>query len=117
MPQEMQNQYKIEYINPVSIAMRSGEISSMNQLFEMIMPLAQIDQTIPMYFNTQQILKNTAKVLQVSPSNLRTDEEVQQMIQKQQNDQMLAQEQELAKTTAEVDESQARAEATRAQAA
>ena len=23
------------------------------------MPLAQIDQTIPMYFNTQQIVKNT----------------------------------------------------------
>ena len=117
MPRELEEGFRVEYLNPISIAMRSGEVNSIVQLFEMIMPLAQIDQTIPMYFNTQQILKNTAKVLQVSPSNLRTDEEVQQMIQKQQNDQMLAQEQELAKTTAEVDESQARAEATRAQAA
>ena len=81
------------------------------------MPLAQIDQTIPMYFNTQQILKNTAEVLQVSPSNLRTEEEVQQMIQQQQNEKMAAQQQELAKTTAEVDESQARAEQTRSQTA
>ena len=117
MPRELEEGFRVEYLNPISIAMRSGEVNSIVQLFEMIMPLAQIDQTIPMYFNTKQILKNTAKVLQVSPSNLRTDEEVQQMIQKQQNDQMLAQEQELAKTTAEVDESQARAEATRAQAA
>ena len=117
MPRELEEGFRVEYLNPISIAMRSGEVNSIVQLFEMIMPLAQIDQTIPMYFNTQQILKNTAKVLQVSPSNLRKDEEVQQMKQKQQNDQMLAQEQELAKTTAEVDESQARAEATRAQAA
>ena len=39
------------------------------------------------------------------------------MLQKQQNEQMLAQEQELARTTAEVDERQANAEATRRQAA
>ncbi len=117
MPEELQEGFRVEYLNPISIAMRSGEVNSIVQLFEMIMPLAQIDQTIPMYFNTQQILKNTAEVLQVSPSNLRTEEEVQQMIQQQQNEQMIAQEQELARTTAEVDERQANAEATRKQAA
>ena len=117
MPEELQEGFRVEYLNPISIAMRSGEVNSIVQLFEMIMPLAQIDQTIPMYFNTQQILKNTAEVLQVSPSNLRTEEEVQQMVQQQQNEQMIAQEQELARTTAEVDERQANAEATRKQAA
>ena len=117
MPEELTEGFRVEYLNPISIAMRSGEVNSMVQLFEMIMPLAQIDQTIPMYFNTQQILKNTAEVLQVSPSNLRTEEEVQQMIQQQQNEKMAAQQQELAKTTAEVDESQARAEQTRSQTA
>ena len=116
MPKEMMEGFRVEYLNPISIAMRSGEVNSIVQLFEMIMPLAQIDQTIPMYFNTQQILKNTAEVLQVSPSNLRTDEEVQQMIQQQQNDQRIAQEQELARTAADVDESQAKAEVARAQA-
>jgi len=80
----------------------------------MIMPLAQIDQTIPMYFNTQQILKNTAEILQVPVSNLRTEEEVRAMVEKQENDKRMAQQQELAKTTAEVDESQARAAQTRA---
>ena len=117
MPEELVEGFRVEYINPISIAMRSGEVNSIVQLFEMIMPLAQIDQTIPMYFNTQQILKNTAEVLQVSPSNLRTEEEVQQMIQQQQNEKMAAQQQELAKTAAEVDESQARAEQTRSQTA
>jgi len=117
MPEELQEGFRVEYLNPISIAMRSGEVNSIVQLFEMIMPLAQIDQTIPMYFNTQQILKNTAEVLQVSPSNLRTEEEVAQMVQQQQNEKMIAQEQELARTTAEVDERQANAEATRAQAA
>jgi len=117
MPEELTEGFRVEYLNPISIAMRSGEVNSIVQLFEMIMPLAQIDQTIPMYFNTQQILKNTAEVLQVSPSNLRTEEEVAQMIQQQQNEKMIAQEQELARTTAEVDERQANAEATRKQAA
>ena len=92
-------------------------VSSVEQLFEMIMPLAQIDQTIPMYFNTSQILKNTAEILQVPMSNLRTDEEVQAIVQKQEQDKLLQQEQDLARTTAEVDEKQANAEATRAQAA
>ena len=116
MPKEMSEGFRVEYLNPISISMRSGEVNSMVQLFDMIMPLAQIDQTIPMYFNTQQILKNTAEILQVPPSNLRTEEEVQAMIQQQEEARQLQQEQQLAQTAAQVDESQANAEATRAQA-
>ena len=44
-------------------------------------------------------------------------EEVQAIVQKQEQDKLLQQEQDLARTTAEVDEKQANAEATRAQAA
>ena len=117
MPKEMNNQFKIEYINPVSIAMRSGEISSMNQLFEMIMPLAQIDQTIPMYFNTQQILKNTAEVLQIPTSNLRTEEEVQQMIEEQQRQQQAQEQMQQAQVAGQLNESMAKAEALRSEAA
>ena len=77
------------------------------------MPLAQIDQTIPMYFDTQRILKNTAEVLQVPPSNLRSDEEVQKIIEKQQQQQQMQQEQQQAQVMAQVNESQANAEAKR----
>jgi hypothetical protein len=87
----------------------------MVQLFEMIMPLAQIDQTIPMYFNTHKILENTAEVLQVPPSNLRSEEEVQEIIKKQQQQQQIAAEQQQAQVMAQVDEKQANAEAKRSQ--
>ena len=107
---------EIEYINPISISLRSGEVNSMVQLFEMIMPLAQIDQTIPMYFDTHRILQNTAEVLQVPPSNLRTQEEVAEIIQKQEQQQQLQQEQQQAQLASQVDERQANAEAKRAQA-
>ena len=113
----MNNQFKIEYINPVSIAMRSGEISSMNQLFEMILPLAQIDQTIPMYFNTQQILKNTAEVLQIPTSNLRSKDEVDAMIQEQQRQEQEQAQMQHAQVAGEVHEKMAKAEALRAEAA
>ena len=117
MPEEMQNQLKIEYINPVSISMRSGEISSMNQLFEMIMPLAQIDQTIPMYFNTQQILKNTAEILQIPVSNLRSKEEVDAMVAEQQRQQQAQQEMQQAQVVGNLNESMAKAEKLRSEAA
>jgi len=117
MPQEMENNFKIEYMNPVSISMRSGEINSMNQLFEMIMPLAQIDQTIPMYFNTQQILSNTAEVLQIPTSNLRTKEEVDAMVEQQQRQQQEQAEMQQAQVAGQLNESMAKAESLRAEAA
>jgi hypothetical protein len=117
MPQELGENFNVEYINPVSIAMRSGEINSMNQMFEMILPLAQIDQTIPMYFNTQQILKNTAEVLQVPVSNLRTEEEVQAIVAQQQAEKQAQQQMQLAETTANVNEKSAKAENLRREAA
>ena len=117
MPQEMENNFKIEYMNPVSISMRSGELNSMNQLFEMILPLAQIVQTIPMYFNTQQILANTAEVLQIPTSNLRTKEEVDEMIAEQQRQQQEQAQIQQAQVASELDESAAKAESLRAEAA
>tara|TARA_Y100000590_G_scaffold352674_1_gene405332 strand:- start:252 stop:1889 length:1638 start_codon:yes stop_codon:yes gene_type:complete len=113
MPPELEENLVIEYINPVSIAMRSGEINSMTQMFEMILPLAQIDQTIPMYFNTQEILKNTAEVLQVPVSNLRSPEEVQAMIEQEQAERQAQQQMQLAQTTADVNQKTAQAESLR----
>ncbi len=109
MPEEMQD-FRIEYLNPVSISMRSGEISSMNQLFEMIMPLAQIDQTIPMYFDTHQILQNTAQVLQVPVSNIRSKEEVQAMVAEQQRQQQEQAQMQQAQVAADVNQKTAQAE-------
>ncbi|HIC51479.1 MAG TPA: hypothetical protein EYO96_02370 [Candidatus Marinimicrobia bacterium] len=116
MPEEMGKDYRIEYMNPVSIAMRSGEINSMSQMFEMILPLAQIDQTIPMYFNTHQILKNTAEVLQVPVSNIRSKEEVDAMIAEQQRQRALQEQMQQAQVAGDVNEKMAKAESLRAEA-
>jgi hypothetical protein len=102
--------YRIEYINPISISLRSGEVNSMVQLFEMIMPLAQIDQTIPMYFNTHQILQNTAQVLQVPASNIRTKEEVDAMVAEQQKQQQEQAQMQQAQVAADVNQKTAQAE-------
>ena len=85
----------------------------MNQLFEMIMPLAQIDQTIPMYFNTHQILTNTAEILQIPVSNLRTKEEVDQMVAEQQKQQQEQAQMQQAQVAAEIDQSNAKTESLR----
>ena len=116
MPPEMENNFRIEYLNPVSISLRSGELNSMNQLFEMIMPLAQIDQTIPMYFNTQQILKNTAEVLQIPTSNLRSEEEVQAMVKAQEEQKQQQMQMQQAQVLAEVNEKGAKANALNSEA-
>ena len=113
IPEEMGKDYRIEYLNPVSIAMRSGEISSMNQMLEMILPLAQIDQTIPMYFNTHQILQNTAQVLQVPISNIRTKEEVDAMVAEQQRQQQEQAQMQQAQVAADVNQKTAQAESIR----
>jgi len=81
------------------------------------MPLAQIDQTIPMYFNTQQILSNTAEVLQIPTSNLRTKEEVDAMIKEQQRQQQEQAEMQQAQVAGQLNESMAKAESLRAEAA
>ena len=88
----------------------------MNQLFEMIMPLAQIDQTIPMYFNTQQILKNTAEVLQIPTSNLRSEEEVQAMVKAQEEQKQQQMQMQQAQVLAEVNEKGAKANALNSEA-
>jgi hypothetical protein len=117
MPEELEEGFRVEYLNPISIAMRSGEVNSMVQLFEMIMPLAQIDQTIPMYFNTQQILKNTAEVLQIPTSNLRTQEEVEQMVAEQKRQQQEQAQLQQAQVAGQLNESMAKAESLRSDAA
>ena len=82
----------------------------------MIMPLAQIDQTIPMYFDTHKILTNTAEVLQVPVSNIRSKEEVDAIVEEQQRQRQAQEQMQQAQTAAMVDEKTAKAESLRAEA-
>ena len=70
-----------------------------------------------MYFDTHQILKNTAEVLQVPVSNIRSKEEVEAMVQEQQRQRQAQEQMQQAQTNAIVDEKTAKAESLRAEAA
>ena len=86
--------FKVEYANPVSISMRTGELNSVAQLIQFLLPIAQIDPSVVQRFNTQRIAELGAEILKVPPSVLRTEEEMQelQMAQKQaQEEEMLLQ--------------------------
>jgi hypothetical protein len=63
-----------------------------------------------MYFNTHQILQNTAQVLQVPASNIRTKEEVDAMVAEQQKQQQEQAQMQQAQVAADVNQKTAQAE-------
>ena len=115
-PALMQNNMKLEYQNPVSVAMRSGELSSVSQLMQFMVPFAQIDPSIIRRFNTGKLAELGAEILRVPPSVLKSEEEIRmEMMQEQemaQQQQALQQQIALAQT----EESLSKAQANRASA-
>ena len=115
-PALMQQQMKLEYQNPVSVAMRSGELSSVSQLMQFMVPFAQIDPNVIRRFNTSKLAELGAEILRVPPSVLKTEEELQmEMMQEQQmmaEQQMMQQQMAMAQT----EESLSKAESNRASA-
>ena len=86
--------FRVEYANPVSISMRTGELNSVAQLIQFLLPIAQIDPSVVQRFNTGRIAELGAEILRVPPSVLRTEEEMQELMLAQrqaQEEQMLLQ--------------------------
>mgnify|MGYP006402179147 FL=1 len=86
--------FRVEYANPVSISMRTGELNSVAQLIQFLLPIAQIDPSVVQRFNTGRIAELGAEILKVPPSVLRTEEEMQELMLAQrqaQEEQMLLQ--------------------------
>ena len=79
--------FKVEYANPVSISMRAGELNSVAQLIQFLLPIAQIDPTVVQRFDTGRIAELGAEILKVPPSVLRTEDEMMQLLQQQQQQQ------------------------------
>ena len=86
-PQLREADFKVEYANPVSISMRTGELNSVAQLIQFLLPIAQIDPTVVQRFDTGRIAELGAEILKVPPSVLKTEEEMMQMLQQQQQQQ------------------------------
>tara|TARA_Y100000310_G_scaffold170147_1_gene170306 strand:+ start:29 stop:904 length:876 start_codon:yes stop_codon:yes gene_type:complete len=112
----MQQEVKFEYYNPISVAMRAGELSSISQLMQFMIPFAQIDPTVIRRFNTSKLTELGADILRVPPSVLKTEEELQMELRQEQ---MARQQQEqIAQqmAMAEAEESMSKAQSNRASA-
>ena len=97
-PVVMESEVGVEYMNPVSIAMRSSELSSIGQLMQFVTPWAQIDPSILQRFDSDKLLATAAEILRVPMSVLKSEEQLQ--AEREQQQMMQAQQQQLEQTIA-----------------
>lgn len=113
-PQEMVDvDFMIEYVNPVSVSMRSVELNAVSQLMQFIMPLAQIDPMAIERLNISRITELGAEILRAPASAIRTNEEMQEIMEARQEQQMAEQQMLASQMASEVDKNVADAEAKR----
>ena len=116
-PQEVMGMnFRIEYTNPVSISMRSGDLTSVSQLFQFMLPMAQIDPTVIERFNTHRIAELGAEILKTPPSVLKTQEEMEEMMRQRQEEQAMQMQMQQQMAASEVQGNIADAEQKRTQA-
>jgi len=113
-PEEMMEvDFMVEYVNPVSVSMRSVELNAVSQLMQFIMPLAQIDPMAIERLNISRITELGAEILRAPASAIRTNEEMQQIMEARQQQQMAEQQMLAGQMASEVDKNVADAEAKR----
>jgi glycerophosphoryl diester phosphodiesterase len=92
---------KVAYSNPVSVSQRSGELASINQLIQFLVPFAQIDPSIMQSFQPNRVAELAAEILKVSPTVFKTNEERQAEVAEQQQQQQMMQEMQQAQAVAQ----------------
>ena len=112
-----QEEFNIEYRNPVSVAMRGYELNSISQLIQFLTPIAQIDPTILQRLDTSQVVKLGADILRTPPSVVKDEAQFQQERQQQQEQSQLLQTLQQAQISANIDQTTSAAEKNRAMAA
>jgi len=76
-PEFMQNNsIEIEYVSPLAKAQKTGDIQSAMRLFEMLGPLAQIDQSVVDYIDVDGMAKYLMNTLSVPATTVRGQAEV-----------------------------------------
>jgi hypothetical protein len=110
-------EFKIEYRNPISIAMRGYELNSISQLIQFLAPMAQIDPTVMQRLDIMRIAELGAEILRTPASVVKTREEFQAEMQAQQEQQAMMSQLQQGQMIAQTDETTASAEKSRAQAA
>ena len=118
VPESLQGvqEFKIEYKNPISIAMRGYELNSISQLIQFLSPLAQIDPTVMQRLDTTKIAQIGAEILRTPPSVVKDEQEFAREQQAQAEQQALMAQLQQGQMVAQTDEISANAEKSRAQA-
>ena len=113
-PQVMQEMdIMVEYVNPVSVSMRSVELNAISQLIQFIMPLAQVDPMAIERLNISRITELGAEILRAPASAIRTNEEMEEIMKARQEQMAAQQEMMMAQTMSGVDKETAEAEKAR----
>ena len=111
-----QKEFKIEYRNPISIAMRGYELNSISQLIQFLAPMAQIDPTVMQRLDVSRIAELGAEILRTPPSVIKEEAQFNAEMEAQQQQQALMAQLQQGQSVAGIDETSASAEAKRAQA-
>jgi hypothetical protein len=111
-----QKEFKIEYRNPISIAMRGYELNSISQLIQFLAPMAQIDPTVMQRLDISRIAKLGAEVLRTPPSVVKDEALFKAEMEAQQQQQAMMAQLQAGQMVAGIDETSANAERSRAQA-
>ena len=69
----------IEYVSPLAKAQRSGDVTSILQMIEFLMPLTQIDQSVIDYLDLDGLAKHIIKTTGAPATTVRGDGEVAKM--------------------------------------
>ncbi len=101
-PEFMQNTgIEIEYVSPLAKAQKSGDIQAAMRLFELMGPLAQIDQSVIDYIDADGLAKYLMQTLSVPATTIRGEEQVSEIRQQRANQMQAEQQKQEAMQTAE----------------
>ena len=92
---------QIEYVSPLAKAQKQGDITSINQLLELLGPLGQLDPKIMDYVDFDGGAKHLIKTLSIPATTISSDQEVSMKRQDRQQQMEEAQEQQQMMETAE----------------
>ena len=98
---ELENNLKIEYVSILHMAQKQAELGAIDQMVIYASSLAQIDPSVLAAMDAPEILRQSAKILGVKPSVLRSEEETNALLQQQQQNAMAQQTAETAKPAAD----------------
>jgi hypothetical protein len=81
---EAEGEYSVTYDNPLARAQKSEQLTALARTFEMIMPVAQIDQSVLMNFNFDEISRDIPEITGMPARWMRTIDEVKALRGQQQ---------------------------------